>query len=147
MPSAGSKGSTLGTEVPAVREGEAGLQTTLVYDAGCYSCARFARLVRRLDRKKRIEFASMYDPAVEARMRPKLGDAYDRSFHLELPGGEVKSGEDALQDLARLLPATAPLGAVAFRLPGVRDVPAMLYRAFAAGRTCAADTAGKISKD
>ncbi len=128
-------------------EPRAAARATLVYDAGCYSCARFARLVRRLDRKERIEFASMYDPAVEARMRPKLGTAYDISFHLELPGGEVKSGEAALEDLAKLLPAAAPFGGVAFRVPGVRGVTGVIYRAFAAGRTCVADTAAKVSKD
>ena len=120
----------------------------LVYDAGCASCTRFAALVRRLDIGKRIAFASMYDAAVEARLRPELGAAYDRSFHLVIePSGKIVSGEDALEDLARLLPAAAPFAGAVFKVPGVRGAAAGVYRAFAAGRTCAADTAGKVGKD
>jgi predicted DCC family thiol-disulfide oxidoreductase YuxK len=121
---------------------------TLLYDGGCASCTRFARLVRRLDMRKRIRFVSMYDAEVEARLRPKVGAAYDQSFHLELaPGGRVVSGEGALEELAKLLPAAAPFGAVAFKLPGAKGVPAVLYRAFSAGRTCAQDTAERVGKD
>ena len=121
---------------------------TLIYDANCGSCTRFAKLVGRLDLRNRIHFVSMYDKETESRLRPKLGAAYDQSFHLELaPGGRIVSGEGALEDLAKLLPPAAPLGAVAFKLPGVKGVPALLYRAFAAGRTCAKETAQRVGKD
>jgi hypothetical protein len=104
-------------------------------------------MVGRLDTKKRIAVVSMYDPEVEARLRPLVGGAYDLSFHLvDEAAGTAVSGEEALPALARLLPITAPLGAVAFKVPGLRDVPAVLYRAFAAGRTCAADTARASGK-
>jgi predicted DCC family thiol-disulfide oxidoreductase YuxK len=123
-------------------------RATLIYDSNCGSCTRFAKLVGRLDLRRRLVFVSLYDPVIEARLRPKLGEAYDKSFHLELePDGKVVSGEDALEYLASLLPAMAPLGAVAFKVPGVREVPALLYRAFAAGRTCAKDTAERVGKD
>ena len=121
---------------------------TLVFDGNCASCKRFASMVRRMDTKKLIRFASMYDPEVEERLRPRVGPAYDKSFHLVNEAtGEVVSGEDALPDLAALLPVAAPFGAVAFKIPAVRGLPAAIYRAFSAGRTCAADTAGRQSKD
>ena len=127
---------------------KAGPRATLLYDAGCASCTRFAKMVKRLDLTRRVTFASMYDAEVEREMRPKVGGGYDRSFHLILePGGKVVSGEDALEDLARLLPVAAPFGAAAFKVPGVRGAAAGVYRAFAAGRTCAADTAQKVGKD
>ena len=123
-------------------------RAVLIYDSNCLSCTRFAKLVGRLDLRRRLDFVSLYDPVIEARLRPKLGEAYDKSFHLELePGGRIVSGEEALEDLASLLPVTAPLGAVAFKVPGVREVPALLYRAFAAGRTCLKDTAHRVGKD
>ena len=123
-------------------------KATLIFDANCGSCTRFAKMVGRLDLRKNIQFASLYDPKVEARLRPKLGPAYDQSFHLELHAqGRLVSGEDALEDLARLFPAAAPFGALAFKVPGVKGVPAALYRAFAAGRTCAKETAERVGKD
>lgn len=114
----------------------------LVFDSGCRSCARFAAVVGRLDRGRLVEFASMHDPAVEGLLRPRLGDAYDGSFHLVLEGGaRVVSGEEALEDLARLLPWVGPLVLPLFHLPIARRVPAALYRSFAAGRACAAPSA------
>lgn len=121
-------------------------RATLIYDAGCASCTKFAALVKRLDISGAITLASMYDPATEAAMRKKVGAAYDNSFHLILePAGKVVSGENALEDLARLL-TSAPFGGAVFKVPGVRGAAAGVYRAFAAGRTCAADTAEKVGK-
>jgi predicted DCC family thiol-disulfide oxidoreductase YuxK len=131
-----------------VAKGASPSRATLAYDANCGSCTRFAKLVGRLDLRKRIRLISMYDTEVEARLRPKVGAAYDQSFHLELSqGGRVVSGEKALEDLVKLLPAAAPFGAVAFKLPGVKGVPAALYRAFSEGRTCAKETAERLGKD
>lgn len=125
-----------------------GARATLIYDAGCSSCTKFASLVRKMDLKGRIAFESMYDPPVEARMRARVGAGYDQSFHLILePGGRVVSGEDALEDLAKLLPAAAPLAGALFKVPGVRGAAAGVYRAFAAGRACAEDTGRRLSKD
>lgn len=110
---------------------------TLVYDTDCSTCGRFAAAVRALDRKGRIRLVSMHDPEVEARLRPQLGDAFEASFHLVMePGGEVRSGEAALHDLARLLPAVRPFAEVVFGLPGVRRMPAALYGWAARGRVC-----------
>jgi len=131
MRSGGSKSSTPATDGGRPR-------ATLVYDDDCGPCSKFAAAVRRLDRKGRIELVSMHDKDVEGRLRPKLGAKYDLAFHLILePEGTVLSGEDALHDLARLLPAVKPLADVVYAIPGVRRAPGALYGSFAKGRQCA----------
>src|SRR6266571_4739287 len=80
--SAGSSSSTPSTEGRAVEERRAAPHATLVYDHKCGSCAKFAAVVRALDTDRRIDIVSMHDKGVEERLRPRLGEAYDRSFHL-----------------------------------------------------------------
>lgn len=113
------------------------LRGTLVYDTDCSTCSRFAAAVRALDRAGRVKLVSMHDPEVEGRLRPQLGAAFDRAFHLILePDGRVLSGEAALHDLARLLPAVRPFAEVVFGLPGLRRLPGALYGWAARGRAC-----------
>ena len=121
------------TSKPAGSEGAA----TLVYDGTCGSCSWFARMVARLDSKGRVKLSKLEDPAVRRALEPKLGERYDQSFHLvEEETGTIRSGEDALLELARLLPAVKPFAEVAFALPGVRRVPSLIYRTAAAWRRC-----------
>ena len=132
MRSGGSSSSTRGPDMP----GRA-VRATLVYDTDCSTCSRFAGAVRALDRAGRIRLVSMHDGEVERRLRPELGEAFDHAFHLVLePGGQVLSGEAALHDLARLLPAVRPFAEVIFGLPGLRRLPGALYGWAARGRTC-----------
>ena len=112
--------------------------TVLVYDGLCGSCGWFARLVKSLDSAGQIELRTLQDREVEKQLRPRLGDAYDASFHLlDVSTGEVQSGEKALPALARLLPAVAPFAQAGFALPLVRRIPGFAYRAAAAARSCA----------
>lgn len=111
---------------------------TLVYDGHCGSCGWFARRVKSLDTKRRIRFATLQDAEIEKTYRPQLGRAFDESFHLiEDATGRIVSGERALLELARLLPAVKPFAEAAFALPGVRRLPVLAYRAAAAARRCA----------
>ncbi len=132
MQSGGSRASTRGIEMsPRPDSG------TLVYDTDCSTCSRFAGAVRTLDRGGRVRLVSMRDPEWEGRLRPELGEAFDLSFHLILePSGRVLSGEAALPDLARLLPAVRPFAGLLFGLPGLRRVPAALYAWASRGRAC-----------
>ena len=112
--------------------------TILVYDGHCGSCGWFARLVKSLDSEDQIELRTLQDREVEAKLRPRLGDGYEASFHLlDESTGEVQSGEKALPALARLLPAVAPFAQAGFSLPLVRRFPGFAYRAAAAARACA----------
>jgi predicted DCC family thiol-disulfide oxidoreductase YuxK len=111
---------------------------TLVFDGTCGSCRWFARAAKSLDARDRLRLATLQDPEIESRLRPSLGAAYEASFHLiDEKSGRVRSGEGALLELARLLPAVRPFAEVAFALPGVRRLPALAYRAAAAARRCA----------
>lgn len=121
-------------------------RATLVYDTDCSTCSRFARAVGALDRAGRIRLASMQDPEVERSLRPQLGESFDRAFHLVLePGGQVLSGEAALHDLARLLPAVRPFAEVMFGVPGLRRLPGAIYGWAARGRTCDPRTRAPVS--
>jgi predicted DCC family thiol-disulfide oxidoreductase YuxK len=111
---------------------------TLVYDGTCGSCSWFARAVHTLDTHASVRLATLQDPEVRSRIAPGLGDRYEQSFHLIDEGtGNVRSGEDALLDLARLLPCVRPFAEVVFLLPGVRHLPRVFYRTAAAWRRCA----------
>jgi predicted DCC family thiol-disulfide oxidoreductase YuxK len=134
------------TDAAGAPGGKGAARATLLFDGGCASCRKFAGLVRRLDVRRRVTQLSMYDPAVEGRWRPLVGARYDGSFHLVLePGGRIVSGENALEDLARIL--SLPGADALFKVPGARGAAASVYRAFAAGRTCQSDAAARASKD
>lgn len=110
---------------------------TLLYDGTCGSCSWFARTVHRLDSQGRVRLATLQDPEMRKKMEPRLGATYDQSFHLidDATGG-VRSGEDALLDLARLLPSVKPFVEAVYKVPGVRRIPSVLYRTAAAWRRC-----------
>jgi len=115
---------------------------TLVYDGTCGSCSWFARAVHRLDTHAGVKLATLQDPDIRDRIAPSLGDRYEQSFHLiDETTGKVRSGEDALLDLARLLPPIKPFAEVVFVLPGVRRIPGVFYRTAAAWRRCALQAA------
>lgn len=114
------------------------MRATLVFDGGCSSCSWFAWVVESLDTDRVLRVVPMQDQAIAARLQPRLGERYEQAFHLvdESTGG-VRSGEDALLALARMLPAVRPAAEVVFRTPLVRRVPGALYRAAARARTWA----------
>ncbi|MGH9975438.1 MAG: DCC1-like thiol-disulfide oxidoreductase family protein [Nitrososphaeraceae archaeon] len=76
----------------------------MVYDADCGPCMRFKDAISILDRHKRIDFI----PLIEADRIGFLNQVPQslrfKSFHLISPAGEIRSGEDAIIDLIKLLP-------------------------------------------
>lgn len=76
----------------------------LVYDADCGPCTRFKDAISFLNRRKRIDFI----PLIEADRNGLLNQIPQslrfKSFHLISPAGEIRSGEDAVIDLIKLLP-------------------------------------------
>ncbi|HEX9708375.1 MAG TPA: DCC1-like thiol-disulfide oxidoreductase family protein [Candidatus Thermoplasmatota archaeon] len=110
----------------------------LLFDGRCASCGAFASAVRMLDTERRIEFTPLQDAAARRRLEGRMGDAYWASFHLVgRDGRTVRSGADALPELAQLLPAVRPFAAALFRTPGLRRLPAAAYEAAAFARACA----------
>jgi predicted DCC family thiol-disulfide oxidoreductase YuxK len=80
----------------------------LLYDADCRFCRFVARVLLRLDRRRRLAFATLQDEAAPA-LLPGLS-ARERlaSIHVVEPDGELRSAGDALVRLVRQLGLPAP---------------------------------------
>jgi predicted DCC family thiol-disulfide oxidoreductase YuxK len=93
--------------------------------------------VGALDAEGAIELRPLQDEGARRAFEPGLGGAYWDSFHLVAAGGgRIRSGADALPDLARLLPAVRPFAPWLFGVPGVRWLPRAAYEAAAFVRSC-----------
>jgi predicted DCC family thiol-disulfide oxidoreductase YuxK len=113
------------------------IRALLLYDGACGSCAAFARVVRALDFEGKVDLVPLQDQAARDRFEAQLGDAYWSSFHLVVGGDEtIRSGAEALEPLAKLLPAVRPFAPVLFQTPGIRLLPRVAYRAASFARTC-----------
>lgn len=95
------------------------------YDGGCPLCSREIRVMRRLDRHRRLSFLDVTRHDVGDMDR----DALLRQFHVRGTDGQTVSGAAAFAAVWRELPALNWLG----RLATVRPVAAVLevaYRGF-----------------
>lgn len=103
----------------------------VLYDADCGFCTRTLDRIMRWDRRSRLRGV----PIQSAEGARLLADvpAAERldSWHLVLPGGEVRSAGAAVPPLFRLLPFGGPLAALAAALP---SLTAAGYRWIAAHR-------------
>jgi len=92
------------------------------YDGGCPLCAREIRVMRRLDRHRRLAFLDVTRHDVGDMDR----DALLRRFHVRASDGQTISGAAAFAAVWRQLPALAWLG----RLAATRPVARMLELAY-----------------
>ncbi|MBO0889071.1 DUF393 domain-containing protein [Candidatus Bathyarchaeota archaeon] len=92
----------------------------VLYDADCGMCTRFKKTIKLLDGHRNLTFMSI-DRAEQIGLLDSLPDSRRHSsFHLVRPDKRVESGEKALPDLIRLLPA----GRLVFRV--ILSIPAAL---------------------
>jgi predicted DCC family thiol-disulfide oxidoreductase YuxK len=82
---------------------------TVYYDGGCPLCLREIGLMRRLDRRQRIEFVDVDDP--DASCPLDRGTLLAR-FHAR-EGDEMHSGAAAFAAMWRQIPLLRPLGLLA----------------------------------
>lgn len=75
----------------------------LAYDAECGPCSRFKALVRFLDARGRLEFASLREADEAGELSGVEPSLRYRSFHLVSSGREARSGAEALMPLLRVL--------------------------------------------
>ena len=99
------------------------------YDGSCPLCRREIALMRRLDRRRRIDFVDLDDPDQASR----AGCPTDRAallarFHAR-EDGVVLSGAAAFAAMWRAIPILRPAGLLA-RNPGVLAVLERLYVRF-----------------
>ncbi|HYY90415.1 MAG TPA: DCC1-like thiol-disulfide oxidoreductase family protein [Candidatus Dormibacteraeota bacterium] len=77
----------------------------VLYDADCGMCTRFKKTIDLLDWHRNLTFMSI-DYAEQIGLLDSLPDSRRHSsFHLVRPDKQLESGEKALPDLIRLLPA------------------------------------------
>jgi predicted DCC family thiol-disulfide oxidoreductase YuxK len=99
---------------------------TVYYDSVCPLCQREIALMRRLDKRDRIEFVDVFD---EGSTCPLDRDTLLERFHARDENGELVSGAAAFAAMWRQIPWLRPLGLVARYRP-VLWVLERLYRLF-----------------
>lgn len=95
------------------------------YDGCCPLCAREIRVMRRLDRHRRLSFLDVTRHDVGDMDR----DALLRRFHVRASDGQTISGAAAFAAVWRQLPALAWLGRLAATQPAARMLE-LAYRGF-----------------
>lgn len=98
---------------------------TVLYDGACPLCAREIALMRRLDRRGRIAFRDVADPAAACPIDRRVALA---RFHA-IEDGRLLEGAAAFAAMWRAIPLLAPLGHAA-RLPGALSLLDALYTRF-----------------
>ncbi len=98
---------------------------TVWYDSQCPMCTREIALMKRLDRRRAIDFVDLYD----ARDCPVDPDELLRRFHARESGKPVVSGAAAFAAMWRAIPVLRPLGVLA-KFPPVLWMLEGAYRVF-----------------
>lgn len=102
----------------------------VLYDRDCGFCRWSLSKLLAWDRSGRLRPVALQDPEADRLLAGMPESERMASWHLVLPGDEIRSGGAAFEPLLRLLPGGAPLAAVARRAPGLTERG---YR-FVAGR-------------
>lgn len=111
-----------------------GRSIAVLYDGLCPLCQKSVRWLRRLDRRRRLEFVNARERGAVARRFPSVdGAAALEEIHIVHPGGRTLRGFDAYRSLLWVLPWTAPFAPL-FYLPGVAWIGRPLARALARRR-------------
>jgi predicted DCC family thiol-disulfide oxidoreductase YuxK len=96
-------------------------QAVVFYDEDCGFCRWATGRVLAWDRRDRIRAVALTDPEAE-RLLPRMDrQRLMASWHVLGPDERVWSAGRAVAPLLRLLPAGAPLAAVAAAFPGTTD--------------------------
>ena len=100
-------------------------EVTVWYDSECPLCAREIALMKRLDRRRAIDFVDLHG----ARDCPVDADELLRRFHAREQGRPVVSGAAAFAAMWRAIPLLRPLGMLA-KIPPVLWLLEGAYRVF-----------------
>jgi len=99
---------------------------TLIYDASCGFCRRWAGRLKRWDRHDRIRLLPLQDPAAPALAR-RPREELRRAAHLVRPDGGVFAGASAARELLVYLPL-GWLPRALLHLPGSLVIAEIVYR-------------------
>jgi len=120
---------------------DSGTRPTLIYDGDCRFCAAVQRLVRRWDRRGRVEYIPSQDAVIPSRFPGLSFAGCTEAMHLVDAHGRDWQGAEAVRELLKILPLGRSIGWV-FLVPGAPWIAARAYRVIARhryfwGRTCA----------
>jgi predicted DCC family thiol-disulfide oxidoreductase YuxK len=101
-------------------------ELTIWYDGACPLCIREIALMRRLDKRRAIEFVDLVPNDAPCPIDRQL--MLDR-FHAQAPGGPILSGAAAFAAMWRVIPLLKPLGFVA-QVPIILKLLEKLYLRF-----------------
>ena len=108
------------------------MRLTVFYDADCGVCRHTARTLRLLDRHQRLRFAPLQGFVPTAAGDPARGEL-EAALHVRDERGEWHAGGDAALQIARVVPALAPLALVG-RVPGMSRIAEAAYELVARNR-------------
>ena len=109
-----------------------GVRLTVLYDADCGVCRLTARMLRILDWRGRLSFAALQGFVPTVAGDPARGEL-EAALHVRDYRGEWHAGGDAALQIARVVPALAPLALVG-GLPGMNRIAEMAYEVVARNR-------------
>lgn len=96
-------------------------RAAILYDDDCGFCKWCLNKILAWDRRQSLRPVAIQSEEGASLLREMPEARWLESWHLALPGGEVRSGGEAAAPLARMLPGGKPL-AWAFRaFPGITD--------------------------
>ncbi len=99
-------------------------ELTVWYDSDCPLCLREIALMRRLDKRRAIDFV-----AVQSGNCPLDTETLMRRFHAQERGQAIVSGAAAFAAMWRAIPVLRPLGLLA-KFPPILWLLELAYRGF-----------------
>jgi predicted DCC family thiol-disulfide oxidoreductase YuxK len=106
---------------------------TVVYDGECALCVRSIEWVRDRDREGRFELVAYQSGGVMDRFPEIPPSDFETSVQLVGPDRRRWEGAAAVEKILELIPRTRPVSRL-FRIPLVRPIARVIYRAFARNR-------------
>ena len=118
-------------------EGEAAISPQpgtawLLFDRDCGFCTRAAGLLRRIDRRGRVEIIALQEQGAPARFGVTLDQALEQLWALDAQGRRYGGAAAANAVLGVALGTRIPFHI--YRIPGIRQLQDALYRWIAANR-------------
>ena len=108
------------------------IQIEMFYDGACPLCLKETRLLQRLDRRGRIQFTNIADPAFEPACYGRSIDQFMAEMHGRLPNGDWVTGVEVFR---RLYSAVGFSFLVWFTwIPGISHLLNWFYAIFAKQR-------------
>lgn len=96
-------------------------RAVILYDNDCGFCRWSLARILAWDRRGRLRAVPLQDPEADELLEGMEHERKMASWHIATPEGRVYSAGDAVPQLARLLPAGAPIARLATAFPGVTN--------------------------